>query len=64
MRVFRKTAAAHLLTRCVVRSDCSRNHHTPEQFRAVYHRENLEAVKARLDPAGTFPDFFKTFHQV
>lgn len=40
-----------------------RNHYTPERFWQVYNRPDIEATKARLDPAGVFPSFFR-FHQV
>ena len=41
----------------------SRNHYTPERFWTIYHRANIEAAKARLDPHGLFPGLYEKFHR-
>jgi FAD/FMN-containing dehydrogenase len=40
----------------------SRNHHTREQFWAVYDRERWSAAKDELDPGGAFADLYDKFH--
>jgi FAD/FMN-containing dehydrogenase len=42
----------------------SRNHYSEERFWQIYNRPNYEAAKARLDPAGIFPDLYQTFGRV
>jgi hypothetical protein len=41
----------------------SRNHYTPERFWQVYHRQNYEQAKSRLDPKGVFPGLYEKFHR-
>jgi FAD/FMN-containing dehydrogenase len=42
----------------------SRNHYDEKSFWQVYHRENVEAAKAVLDPKGVFPGLFEKLHRV
>lgn len=41
----------------------SRNHYTHDQFWKIYHRENYEKAKTRLDPHGIFPKLYEKFHR-
>jgi FAD/FMN-containing dehydrogenase len=41
----------------------SRNHYTRDQFWKIYHQENYEKAKSRLDPKGTFPKLYDKFHR-
>ncbi len=40
----------------------SRNHYDEATFWSVYSRPRYDAAKARLDPAGLFPDLYRKFH--
>jgi hypothetical protein len=42
----------------------SRNHYTAERFWRIYDEPNYRAVKARLDPHGTFRDLYEKLHRV
>jgi FAD/FMN-containing dehydrogenase len=41
----------------------SANHYQPERFWSIYHRQNYDAMKARLDPAGLFPGLYEKFNR-
>lgn len=41
----------------------SRNHHSREQFWKIYHQQNYQTAKRRLDPKGAFPALYEKFHQ-
>jgi hypothetical protein len=41
----------------------SRNHHSREHFWTIYHRENYDAAKSRLDPNGVFKPLYEKFHK-
>ncbi len=47
-----------------VKTLISRNHYTNESFWRVYHRENYESAKRRLDPRGVFPTVFDKLARV
>ncbi|MBI4041845.1 MAG: FAD-binding oxidoreductase [Deltaproteobacteria bacterium] len=40
----------------------SRNHFTRQEFWTIYHQENYQKAKKRLDPKGLFPDLYEKFH--
>jgi FAD/FMN-containing dehydrogenase len=42
----------------------SRNHYTRERFWQIYHRENYDTVKQRLDPRSVFSNLYEKFHRV
>lgn len=41
----------------------SRNHYSKERFWQIYHRENYETAKKRLDPKRVFPGLYEKFHR-
>lgn len=42
----------------------SRNHYTKDQFWKIYHQENHDKAKTRLDPKGVFPKLYDKFQTV
>lgn len=42
----------------------SRNHYTKDRFWEIYHRDNYDAAKKRLDPNKVFPGLYEKFSRV